>query len=43
MGLASQGIFCLHNPNHGLTQTMIAIAQQIEQDAQAFSASSASV
>lgn len=43
MGLASQGIFCLHHPNHGLTQTMIAIAQQIEQDAQAFSASSASV
>lgn len=42
VGLASQGIFCLHHPNHTLTQTMIAIAYQIEQDAQALSASSAS-
>lgn len=34
MGLASQGIFCLHFPHHALTQTMVAIAQQIEQDLQ---------
>jgi len=42
MRLASQGIFCLHYPNHVLTQTMIAIAYHIEQDAQALSTSSAS-
>lgn len=40
--LASQGIFCLHHPNHSLTQTMIAIAHQLEQAAQALSPSSAS-
>ncbi|MEM6836864.1 MAG: AAA family ATPase [Cyanobacteria bacterium P01_C01_bin.120] len=40
--LASQGIFCLHYPHHFLTQTMIAIAQQLEQDSQALSTSSAS-
>lgn len=32
-GLASQGIFCLHHPQHPLTQTIIAIAHQLEQDA----------
>lgn len=32
-GLASRGIFCLHHPKHPLTQTMIAIARQLEQDA----------
>lgn len=39
--LASQGLFCLHHPDHTLTQTMIAIAYQLEQDAQALSAPSA--
>lgn len=39
--LASQGVFCLHYPNHLLTQTMIAIAHQLEQDSQAISTSSA--
>lgn len=42
MSLASQGIFCLHHPDHRLTQTMMAIAYQLEQDAQARSTSSAS-
>ncbi|MEM9949605.1 MAG: hypothetical protein AAF810_26535 [Cyanobacteria bacterium P01_D01_bin.36] len=37
IGLASRGIFCLHHPNHVLTQTMIAIAQQLEQACQALS------
>jgi septum site-determining protein MinD len=32
-GLASRGIFCLQYPKHPLTQTMIAIARQLEQDA----------
>lgn len=32
-GLASQGIFCLHHPKHPLTQTIMAIAHQLEQDA----------
>jgi MinD-like ATPase involved in chromosome partitioning or flagellar assembly len=32
-GLASRGIFCLQYPEHPLTQTMIAIARQLEQDA----------
>ncbi|MGF1458006.1 MAG: MinD/ParA family protein [Leptolyngbyaceae cyanobacterium] len=42
MGLASQGVFCLHHPNHALTQTMIAIAQQLEQDSRTLFTSSAS-
>lgn len=33
--LASSGLFCLHYPTHSLTQTMVAIAHQLEQDAQA--------
>jgi MinD-like ATPase involved in chromosome partitioning or flagellar assembly len=32
--LASQGIFCLHFPDHPLTQTMTTIALYLEQDAQ---------
>lgn len=36
-GLASRGIFCLHYPNHIMTQTMMAIASQLVQDSQAFS------
>ena len=39
-GLASQGIFCLHHPHHVLTQTMIAIAHQLEQEVQASAAPS---
>ena len=35
VGLASQGIFCLHYPKHPLTQTMIEIARQIEQEVSA--------
>lgn len=31
-GLASQGIFCLHHPKHSLTQTIMAIANQLEQN-----------
>lgn len=31
LGLASSGLFCLHYPDHLLTQTMRAIARQIEQ------------
>lgn len=42
MSLASQGIFCLHHPDHRLTQTMKAIAHQLEQDAQARPTSSVS-
>ncbi|MDB9528433.1 ParA family protein [Oscillatoria sp. CS-180] len=34
---ASQGLFCLHYPKHFLTQTMMTIAHQLEQDAQALS------
>ena len=42
VSLASQGVFCLHYPDHALTQTMMAIAHHIEQDAQAIAAASAS-
>jgi MinD-like ATPase involved in chromosome partitioning or flagellar assembly len=40
INLASRGVFCLHYPNHPLTQTLIAIAHNLEQDAQALSTSS---
>jgi len=37
--LASGGVFCLHHPTHELTRTMLAIADCLEQDAQALSSS----